>query len=48
MLPWSPLAHLLGFTPLPLAYFAFLALATVTYLGIVELVKRFALREALS
>ncbi|MEP7051895.1 MAG: magnesium-translocating P-type ATPase [Pseudomonadota bacterium] len=47
LLPWSPLAHTLGFAPLPLAYFAFLALATVTYLGIVEVVKRFALREAL-
>ncbi len=47
ILPWSPLAHALGFTPLPLAYFGFLALATATYLVIVELVKRFALREAL-
>jgi hypothetical protein len=32
---------------LPLGYFAFLALATATYMGIVELVKRLALRDAL-
>lgn len=47
VLPWSPFAHALGFTPLPLSYFAFLALATATYMGIVELVKRLALRDAL-
>jgi Mg2+-importing ATPase len=47
LLPWSPFAHALGFVPLPLAYFAFLAVATATYMGIVELVKRVALRDAL-
>ncbi len=46
-LPYSPLAHVLGFTPLPAAYFAFLAVATVTYLAIVELVKRPLLRKLL-
>jgi Mg2+-importing ATPase len=47
LLPWSPLAHALGFSPLPLGYFAFLAVATATYMSLVELVKRFALRDAL-
>jgi Mg2+-importing ATPase len=47
LLPWSPLAHALGFSPLPLGYFAFLAIATATYMALVELVKRFALRDAL-
>lgn len=39
-LPWSPLAGLLGFTPLPLPYFFFLAISIVTYLCLVELAKR--------
>ena len=39
-LPYSPLAHELGFTPLPLPYFAFLAISTVTYLALVEVAKR--------
>jgi Mg2+-importing ATPase len=39
-LPWSPLASLLGFTPLPLPYFLFLAISIVTYLCLVELAKR--------
>ncbi len=47
VLPWSPIASALGFVPLPAAFFAFLALATITYLIIVELVKRWALRGAL-
>lgn len=38
---------MLGFTPLRLAYFGFLIVATATYLCIVEVVKRFALRDAL-
>ncbi len=45
-LPLSPLAGGLGFVPLPLTYCAFLAGATVTYLGLVEVVKRVALRNA--
>ncbi|HSE37366.1 MAG TPA: magnesium-translocating P-type ATPase [Blastocatellia bacterium] len=40
MLPFTPLAALLGFTPLPYQFLAFLAATTATYLGIVELVKR--------
>ena len=40
VLPFTPLAAALGFVPLPPLYFGFLALATITYLGFVELVKR--------
>ena len=39
-LPFSPLAGMLGFTPLPAAYFAFLVIATGTYLLVVEFAKR--------
>jgi P-type Mg2+ transporter len=39
-LPFSPIAAQLGFIALPAAYFAFLALATGTYLVLVEVVKR--------
>jgi Mg2+-importing ATPase len=49
LLPLSPLANSLGFTPLPAAYFVFLAIATITYLMLVELGKRILLgREARS
>ena len=40
VLPYTPLAGVLGFVPLPLSYFAFLAIATTVYLSLVELVKR--------
>jgi Mg2+-importing ATPase len=40
LLPFSPLARVLGFTPLPPDYFAFLAAATFTYLALVEFAKR--------
>jgi Mg2+-importing ATPase len=39
-LPFSPLAEMLGFTPLPGPYFAFLAVSTITYLLLVEIAKR--------
>jgi P-type Mg2+ transporter len=39
-LPFTPLAGALGFVPLPGAYFLFLAIATLTYLVFVEVVKR--------
>jgi Mg2+-importing ATPase len=39
-LPATPLAPMLGFTQPPLAYFAFLSCATVTYLTLVQVVKR--------
>jgi len=45
-LPFSPLAGVLGFTPLPAAYFAFLALATGAYLLLVEAAKRRLLHGA--
>ena len=44
LLPFTLLANPLGFTPLPLAYFAFLAAMTVVYLFLVELVKRWLMR----
>ena len=40
LLPYSPLAKLLGFTSLPAAYFSFLAISTATYLLLVEFAKR--------
>ena len=46
-LPFSPIGTDLGFTPLPPVYFAFLAAATVTYLLLVEVAKRFLLRKPL-
>ena len=45
-LPFSPLAGVLGFTPLPGAYFAFVAVATGVYLLLVEAAKRRLLRGA--
>lgn len=39
-LPWSPLAGLLGFTALPLPFFLFLGISTITYLWLVEAAKR--------
>ena len=40
VLPYSPLAGPLGFTPLPSSYYVFLTAATLTYLLLVEVVKR--------
>ena len=45
LLPYTPLAVPLGFTPLPGLYFLFLIAMTVTYLLLVELVKRPLLRR---
>lgn len=39
-IPLTPLAGILGLVPLPMNYYIFLAVATVTYLGLVEVVKR--------
>jgi Mg2+-importing ATPase len=39
-IPLTPWAQALGFVPLPTVFFAFLALATLTYLVIVEFAKR--------
>jgi Mg2+-importing ATPase len=40
LLPATPLGHLLGFRPLPLAYYAVLAVLVVAYLALVEVGKR--------
>ena len=47
LLPFTPLAAGLGFTPLPPVYFAFLAGAAATYLMLVEIGKRFLMRKVL-
>ena len=46
VLPYSPVAGVLGFEALPRAYFLFLAPATIVYLVIVEFAKRYLLRDA--
>src|SRR6185295_13359328 len=46
VLPYSPLARVLGFEPLPAGYFLFLTAATLTYLGLVEVAKRYLLGVA--
>jgi Mg2+-importing ATPase len=45
LLPYTPLAPALGFTPLAPGYFLFLALAIVVYLALVEVVKRWLMRR---
>jgi len=40
LLPFSPLAGVLGFVPLPGSYFAFLIASIITYLLLVEFAKR--------
>ncbi len=45
ILPFTPLAGPLGFTPLPALYFLFLAFMVVTYLLLVEIVKRRLMRR---
>lgn len=45
LLPFSPLAPALGFTPLPLLYFLFLVFAIAVYLLLVEIVKRWLMRR---
>ncbi len=47
-LPFTPLAATLGFVPLPGAYFVFLGGMTVTYLALVELVKRRLMRKLIA
>jgi Mg2+-importing ATPase len=39
-LPMTPLAGVLGFTPLPVSYLIFVLAATVVYLGLVNVAKR--------
>ncbi len=45
ILPFTPLAFPLGFTPLPALYFLFLVVMVVTYLLLVEIVKRRLMRR---
>jgi Mg2+-importing ATPase len=45
-LPYSPLAGVLGFEPLPVRYFLFLFASTLTYLLFVEIAKRYLLGGA--
>ncbi|KTD66626.1 magnesium transporter [Legionella santicrucis] len=40
LLPFTPIAKFLGFVPLPPTYFLFLITATVTYLFLVEFIKK--------
>jgi Mg2+-importing ATPase len=44
-LPFTPISASLGFTPLPGIYFVFLAVATFTYLLLVEFAKRRLMRS---
>jgi len=45
-LPFNSVAHVLGFTAMPAAYFVFLAMATAAYLALVEVAKRYLFRGA--
>src|SRR6185369_5752212 len=44
-LPYTFLARSLGFVPLPASFLVFVAFATITYLGLVEVVKRRVFRS---
>jgi Mg2+-importing ATPase len=48
VLPASPLAHILGFQPLPVGFFAALAAMVVAYLALIEVGKRIFYRAAVS
>jgi len=48
VLPFTPLGGVLGFTPLPAKYFLFLLGMTVTYLLLVEAVKRRLMQRLMS
>jgi len=41
VIPYSPLAHVLGFRPLPLLFLAILAALAATYLALAELAKSY-------
>ncbi|HEY7416519.1 MAG TPA: cation transporting ATPase C-terminal domain-containing protein, partial [Ktedonobacteraceae bacterium] len=45
LLPYTPLAHDLGFTPLPTLYYLFLFVMTIIYLLLVQFVKRILMRR---
>ena len=46
VLPYTPLAGPLGFTPLPALYFLFLVVMTTIYLLLVQLVKQRLMRRS--
>ncbi|HUO05512.1 MAG TPA: magnesium-translocating P-type ATPase [Candidatus Binataceae bacterium] len=48
ILPFTPLAAILGFGPLPGSFFAFLIGVTVTYLALVQLVKKMLIGKLLA
>ncbi len=45
LLPYTPLARPLGFTPLPAAYFGFLGVMVLAYLALVEIAKRWVMKR---
>jgi P-type Mg2+ transporter len=45
LLPFTPLAPWLGFTPLPPLFFGFLLVMVIAYLGLMEVVKRWFYRR---
>ncbi len=47
VLPYTSLGALIGFTPIPLGFLLFIAIATGTYLVLVEIVKRRLMRRLL-
>ncbi len=47
VIPSTSIGQILGFTPLPVGFFLFLAGATITYLFLVEIVKRKLMRHLL-
>ena len=47
-IPFTPIGHLLGFTPLPPLFFAALAAMVVTYLVLVEIAKTLFYRRHLT
>ncbi len=46
VLPYTPLSNFFSFTPLPFSFLVFVAGATVTYLVLVEIVKRVVFRTS--
>jgi Mg2+-importing ATPase len=47
VIPYTAFGKLLGFTALPAAFLLFLAVASITYLFLVEMVKRRLMRRLL-
>ena len=45
VLPYSPLAHYLGFVPLPWQFWPFLIVTLVCYVGLTQLVKMWLVKK---